>query len=247
MAAHATADGALAAADSAPASPPCARFPEWAQRARRGVRNYAEFVIVQDSDRFVLMPWAVQRTADIYRAECRQSPPRHVIDATAHIGCDTAQFASMFPDARITALEVAPAAGAALQRNMANPRLVAAGRAGGAVEVVLADCAAWLRAPPTPPPTPVADMVYFDPPWTPAPGQQRLQLGDMQLHELAALVLRQGTPLTVLKLPPAEPIEEFCRRIADAFGAPVCSACHDVAKPKGGLAYRLVFVRPIDR
>ena len=187
------------------------------------------------------MPWAVRRTADIYRAECRQTPPRHIVDATAHIGCDTAQFASMFPGARITALEVAPAAGAALQCNMANPRLVAAGRAGGAVLTVLADCAAWLRAAPAP-----ADLVYFDPPWTPAPGQQRLQLGDMQLHALAATVLGQGTPLVVLKLPPAEPIEEFCRRISDAYGAPVGSACHDVAKPRGGLAYRLTFVRPLD-
>lgn len=237
------ADAAAFAADvSSPVSPPVSpshmQFPAWACRARRGARDYAEFATVANSDRYSLMPWAVQRTADIYRAECRQTPPSHIVDATAHIGCDTAQFASMFPGARITALEIAPAAHAALQCNMANPRLVDERRAGGAVLTALADCAAWLpRAAP-------ADLVYFDPPWSPAPGAQRLQLGDMQLHAVVAMALRQGTPLVVAKLPPDVLMDEFCRRVAEAHGAPVRSACHDVTKPKGDLAYRLAFVRP---
>ena len=249
----------MAEVDVTPATPACAsaagstaidfgttdasiayqHFPAWACRAG-GARDYAEFITVQDSERYSLMPWAVRRVADIYRAECRQASPSSIIDATAHIGADTVQFASMFPAARITALECAPAAHAALQQNLANPRLVSAGRAGGAPVALLADCATWLSERESP----VADLVYFDPPWTPAAGQQRLQLGDMQLHAAVAMALRLHAPLVVVKLPPGDPVDRFCACVAEALGAPVRSSSHNVAKPKGDLAYRLLFVRP---
>lgn len=218
------------------------RFPAWACRGAAGARDYAEFITVEHSDRYALMPWGVQRTAEIYGEECRQ-PPRAIIDATAHIGADTAQFASMFPGAHITALECAPAAHAALRRNMLNPRLIDPQRAGGAVAVVLADCATWL---PDAQAARAADVIYFDPPWTPVAGAAGLQLGDMQLHAIVAMVLRQGAPLVVVKLPPDEPVDGFCRLVADARDAPICSASHDVKKPRGALAYRLLFVRPSD-
>lgn len=168
------------------------QFPEWTFRAHP---DYARLTAVPGSAYSCLMPWALRATTRAYRLELEGASsvqPATVIDAMAHVGCDTLHFLRMFPRAQVIAVEPEPATAAALRANIATARSgspgrvrvveadcveflglaagSAAGSSAGSAAGSAADSAAGSAAGSTAGSAaerlrPRADMVYFDPPW----------------------------------------------------------------------------------
>ena len=143
-------------AQQVPLSQP-SKFPNWVLETASRLRlNYSVFETAPDSHYSCLMPWGINQTQTIFRKEC-VIKPKTIIDANANIGCDTAHFAYMFPEAKITAIEMSVDTAALLQKNVS--RFSQYARAPmGKVDCVQADCLDYLK-------NVKADMVYFDPPW----------------------------------------------------------------------------------
>jgi hypothetical protein len=167
-----------------------ARNPDW------GAIDYAAFEVAPEgfvSTYSSLMPWHV-RDVDSALRELFPSPPRSVTDMTAHIGADSANFAKLFPGARVTSVEFDPGVHKVLSRNM---RHIAAalGVDKNNFKTVHGSAQHFLRTHDV-----MSDMVYFDPPW----GDDRLnlRLGDVPLPDLIADVIsRPGVRFVVAKLP----------------------------------------------
>ena len=246
------------------------QFPEWTFRAHP---DYARLTAVPGSAYSCLMPWALRATTRAYRLELEGASsvqPATVIDAMAHVGCDTLHFLRMFPRAQVIAVEPEPATAAALRANIATARSGSPGR----VRVVEADCVEFLglaagsaagsaadsaagsaagsaaeRL------RPRADMVYFDPPWcesasecaTAPPRRARLTVGSLSLGTAVGRALRYNAPLVVAKLPPAASggltAEALAAEAAAALGSPVSVSTHSILKPQGSPAYTLAFAR----
>ena len=133
------------------------------------------------------------------------------------------------------------------------------------VEIVHADCNEYLRG------CGAADIVYFDPPWcdplastaaSPATDaaigahsaadsamsarpQRRaaLEVGGRPLGAMVGETLQRTSPLVVVKLPPDYSAPQLHEEVRSSFGAPVQLREYDIHKPRGGLAYRLLFIR----
>jgi hypothetical protein len=236
-------------------------FPDWVISAGLRERtDYSEFATAPDSIYSCLLPWALHETRTAFNQECRALVAPRIIDAMANIGCDSVNFCRMFPGARVTAVEVDPATAVQLRRNVSadSPaRFFRCRRlldtleriAGGPlppIEIVQADCNDYLRG------CGAADIVYFDPPWceaAAAPNAQRpqrraaLEVGGRPLSAVVGETLRRTSPLVVVKLPPDQSGAQFQEEVQSSFGAPVQVCAYDIHKPRGGLAYRLIFVR----
>ena len=163
-----------------------------------------------------LMPWHVRSTQEALAAEFAR-PPRTIVDATAHIGVDTANFRVMFPHAAITAFEIDRGVAAVLRRNMAR----VAKATGGEVQVRAADSLEYIReltraqAP---------DLIYLDPPWggsgaaaaardpAAASARRNLGLGSLPLAAVVAMAAHAGA-VVVTKLPRETDVAEFAQRV----------------------------------
>ncbi len=125
-----------------------------------------------------------------------EEPVNRVIDATAHVGVDTAVLAYAFPDANITAVERVLKTSQIHARNM--KKLGFADRVStihGSADEYLAD-------------TPPADLVYLDPPWG-GPGYGKMSdiplsgKADIDTIPLAPVInaALKVAPVVVLKAP----------------------------------------------
>lgn len=219
------------------------RFPGHVLEASRarGLR-YDELEAAEDSHYSCLMPDHVAQVAAAYEAELGAGwAPRHIIDATANVGCDALNFRRMYPGAAVTAIELDPATAAALARN-------AAALGGGRLAAVCGDAAAYLAADPPP----QADLVYYDPPWG-GPGYQaagplRLALGGQPLGDVVGRALRGVAGLAVVKAPATADLDDLYAAVRRHGGADF--AVRDVRKARrnarGAVAFRLVFARRRD-
>jgi hypothetical protein len=70
-----------------------------------------------------------------------------------------------------------------------------------------------------------------------------LEVGGCPLSTVVSETLRHNSPLVVVKLPPDYSTAQLLPELHGALGAPVQARAYDIHKPRGGLAYRLVFIR----
>jgi 16S rRNA G966 N2-methylase RsmD len=224
------------------------RFPKYVIEAATGLPiRYELFATTSASIFSSLMPWQVKRVQEIFALEFGADAPDRVIDATAGIGGDTALFRLMWPSADITAIELETFS--ELKQNMSNiNRIVRSAVKGAPVQVLHADAVAYLGAKPAP----KASLVYFDPPWGGLDyhkaARLSLALGGRDLSEVAADALLNVAPTVIMKIPANADFNLLYAGIQlRAPGAAGGFAVHDVPRqsrsPKGGVAYRLMFVR----
>ena len=199
--------------------------------------DYGLFETVAASAHSSLMPWHLRSLQAALRHEFGAAPPRTVVDATAHVGVDAANFFVTFPGAAVTALEIDPAVAAAARRNLARVAR-AAGRA--PPEVRAADGAAFVRGLGRPGAPPPPDLLYLDPPWggggaalaaADAAVRRRrlnLELGGEPLAAVVAAALRGGAGAVAAKLPRESDTAAFAAAVAAAADAPVRTAAHAV-------------------
>jgi len=216
-------------------------FPRWIVDAaqKRGV-DYGQICVTAESQYSVLMPYQMDQVAAIYASELK-TPPAIVLDATANVGCDTIQFCKMFPEAAVTSVEINVEVSELLKRNMTHLASILGRRAVRPVTVLNGDCvqllARGLRA----------DLVYFDVPWGgpeyyKAPSM-RLMLSGRSLGDIVGETLAGNTPLVVVKVPNNADMKEFMETASSHVEHGADFRAHNIVKPKGAVAYRLVFVR----
>jgi hypothetical protein len=149
-----------------------------------------------------LMPWHLPDVDVALRAEFPGPPPRAIIDATAHIGVDSANFLRIFPRAKVTAIEIDPSVARVLRRNAA--RIAARyAQPGGGIEVVEGDSLAYLRRVAKP-----VDLIFLDPPWGGPGVHSPLDLSGEPLPKVVAELLRAARVI-VVKLPRWTDLDAF--------------------------------------
>ena len=213
--------------------------------------NYGAFETTPESAHSSLMPWHV---GSLQRALLREfgTTVQSVVDATAHVGVDTANFQTLWPEAKITACEIDPAVAAATRRNM---KTVAAALHAPPATVLVADGSRLRWAPADAP-----DLIYFDPPWgghsaaaaardpAAAAARKNLQLGGRPLPAVVAAALRRGARAVAVKLPRETDTARFRRAVSKMLSKTAFSLharVHDIgdARLPGRTAYRLLIAR----
>jgi hypothetical protein len=177
-----------------------------------------------------LLPWHAPDVNAALRAEF-PTPPAEILDATAHIGADSANFLSVFPGASLTAIEISPQVAAILRRNAAKTTR-ALGLPSGRFRVINADAniaLGLLGAEPFPDLRRRYDLVFFDPPWGGSLGDAAvpaatLCLGPLPLTSVVAGMLRQETVspdgierpsarVVLAKVPKRTDLDEFDEKV----------------------------------
>jgi hypothetical protein len=83
----------------------------------KGAGPFAPWQTLPETRYSTLLPYQVPQVSRAFRRICPEAA--WIIDATAHVGGDTANFARLFPNARIDAIELDARAFRCLQTNMA--------------------------------------------------------------------------------------------------------------------------------
>ena len=123
--------------------------------------------------------------------------PSTIVDATVHIGRDAIHFSSIFPNAKIIALDNDPDAIECLKKNIDNHADVPSN-----FNIIEADTTEWIEGPAAI----KADFYYFDPPWG-GPGynakkEMELFLGGKKIsHVINRVFDRELTQKCILKVP----------------------------------------------
>jgi len=227
--AKSTADAMRADAMRADASPSSRPFPlhiiDWSRRVPNAA-DYSKLEMAPGGRVTLyssLMPWHVASMQKALKHIFRSGAPASITDASAHIGADAVNFLRVFPQAKLTAVEVDPAVSAITKRNLAY-----AARAPAAV-VITGDGAAHIEnGAPT-------DMLYLDPPWGGASAAERqngyddqhMRLGGRSVPDLVVRALQRGFGTVVVKLPRESSTAAFSKAVRDASQSAV--RCHAYA------------------
>lgn len=231
-------------------------FPPWIVEQSRtvaGCPDYGRFETTDESSFSSLLPYQVPIVRRLLRCllpvgRARTADVQLVVDATAHVGCDTVNLASVYPNANVVAVEKDPKTCELLRRNV--QQLLPGG--GERVEVVAGDCLDYLQefaARHGP-----ACVVYLDPPWN-GPDYDRgggndrhLCLGRERMGEVVRRLARDSAALmVVVKAPVTFDLAGFKRDIAGrAEIRDILDVCkledHARRSRKGAVAYQLIVV-----
>lgn len=157
--------------------------------------DYKSLCVTPESRFFSLLPFHIPQVAASYRAILPDNI-KSIVDATAHIGVDTLNFANIFPTAKITSIEIESKAQGCLVNNTRNIR--------DRVEVIAGSFIDWGRKGISP----NIDLLYFDPPWgveyvkhKENKTKQSLFLGGYSVSDLVKSSLSSGIKTVVLKVP----------------------------------------------
>ncbi len=182
-----------------------------------------------------LLPYQSPQVEEILR-RIHPEPPKVLVDATCHIGGDTLNFARMYPDAVIHAIDIDANAVACLRVNILR---ASKNEAFGKVTVICADCTKYI-----PEARIAADMYYIDPPWYGPSYAKRnevfLFLGGENVVVLVNKILELGLSRSVLlKVPRNFAYADFELAVhgnTERFY---------IKKPqkKGSVAYGLILIR----
>lgn len=153
-------------------------FPRWVIKQDS---DYKYFITTVGSINYSLMPFHKNQVRDFikkYYAESRGDLPHTIVDASAHIGVDTINFASLYTDANIISYEFNPKTYEILKKNVEtfcqvkqwNPARFSV-RQGDIVHALLHDHN--LKC----------DMLFFDPPWG---GKDYKKYDKMSLHYVSS-------------------------------------------------------------
>ena len=121
------------------------------QRVIEACPDYKLLRVLPESLYSSLLPGQITTVSQIFKTI---SPVKTIIDANAHIGCDTINLSRIFPEAEITAIDSNPEAVDCLSHNVKALGLTN-------IKVAKADAVEYLSKMSER----EVDLVYFDPPW----------------------------------------------------------------------------------
>jgi predicted RNA methylase len=180
------------------------RFPTYI--TDQPIGNYSQFEIAPGKVSIYssLMPWHIpDMNAAICAEVARISPtwtPSTILDLTAHIGADSANFMKLFPYAKITSVEIDPSIAAILKRNMDNISTTKSNN-----EVINDDARNVIKdyiSTGKP-----ADIIFIDPPWL---GSRDIpKLGGESLIDYVKMLGQIKTEIILVKLPRESDYNKF--------------------------------------
>jgi 16S rRNA G966 N2-methylase RsmD len=156
--------------------------------------DYTKILCTNDSRYVSLMPWHIPDLINKL-APLEKTPPKKIIDMTAHVGVDAANLALTFPDAYVYAVELNPQTHALLATNLKALGVKGEAVCGNGVDFALKHATE-------------VDMVYIDPPWEGGAEYQKfknvsLTLTDgggclWEMPDLVAALRKKNPRLTVI-------------------------------------------------
>ena len=232
-----------AASTTTTAEPSFTTFPNWVVQASRKYRpaslcvDYGLLRAVQESQYSSLLPHQIPGVVAALASLGKLSGT--IVDATAHIGCDTIFFSRLYPNLPIIAIESDAHTFNALRHNLAVSRSHAT--------AVNADCTQYLADVVVPKPT---AFVYFDPPWGGRDyGKAKslvLELGGRPVSETISHTLENVSPLVVLKAPNNIDIGELGKIVTGELER-IIPIVKPTGKSRGAPIYKLLIFRRIRR
>jgi len=184
------------------------------------------------------MPHHFTQVGAIYAQAFGYWKPRKIIDATAHIGCDSIMFHAAFRSANIVALEIDSKTATVLDSNMKKMSRINCGN-NSAVTAVNMDCMQYFESDQT-----AADIIYFDPPW----GGSQYKNAAIYVMLLNAQPLGNAVKAALLHSPHARIIIRVPYN-ADIDYLETISKLqytqHIVRNPRGGVAFMLLISKAV--
>jgi FkbM family methyltransferase len=237
-------------------SPPTSPFESWIlglsdKVLRQSELDYRKLHTVSASRFSSLMPSHIAEVRETLDKWFHNNPPARIVDATAHIGVDSLNFALHFrkqvPQVHIRSFEPNPETFACLQRNVSASNLAAL------ISAEQGSCLDLLKVPSSLPAIATAeaavedrvDLVYIDAPWggTDYKDSESLHLylsderhGEVDILDLTRyLISSRFTRTVVLKVP-----GNFCFGQVDRLGLKVTR--QDILQPSRRVAFVLLRV-----
>ena len=215
------------------------RFPGWVVKlARKNRMDWKCIQVVEESRYSCLMPHHFTQVGDIYYQAFGDWKPHKIIDATAHIGCDSIMFHMTFRSANIVALEIDGKTAEILDSNMKKMSRINRGN-NRAVTAVNMDCMQYFESDQT-----AADIIYFDPPWG-GPQYKNVAVHLMRLNgkslgvAVKAALIHSPYARIIIRVPYNADIDEL------ETTSQLQYAQHAVRNPSGGIAFMLLISKAV--
>ena len=199
--------------------------------------NFEEVEITESSLFSSIEPYHLPSTTNIFEIE--EINPESIIDATGNIGGDSINFLRLFPNSKLTTLEIDTKTSYILKRNMNNLNNILNTDKEYDVKVINISAVKYFSE------FRYADMIYFDPPWG---GRDYIKsdkillyLDNISIGNIIKNILLQGmTELVILKLPINADIDIIKSDIGDV----ATYTLHEVDNYlKNKISYQLMFIR----
>lgn len=212
------------------------KFPDWVIEASHRIKGCVDYALLQTAGEVShyssLLPHQISPASDILRRLGDLGGV--IVDANAHVGCDTLNLARLYPKAKTIAVENDPLAFKCLVHN-----LQACKSSAMAVE---ADCVQYLKSGGLPNDI---TMVYFDPPWG---GRDYIQqkkidllLSGRPVVDIINYTIEKVSPLVVLKAPANFDLDLFGKGLRGATMR-VDPVKKQFGKNRGDVIYLLVIL-----
>ena len=227
------------------------KFPQFVCKMSRRIPGSIDYSLLESAGEVTtyssLMPWHVPSVQKALRTEFHNTSPI-IVDATAHIGADSANFLKIFPGAKITAIEIDNEIAKITKRNLERIAIVT----GSAPPTVIStDGLAYIDAL-----SQVPDFVYIDPPWggsnykSADKRRMRLELSGVHLPAVICTTLKKAHAV-VVKLPRETDLKWFESEVATDCETKYSVTEHAICDERRGNcaqypSYWLLFFKNID-
>ncbi|HSW76904.1 MAG TPA: hypothetical protein VLG50_07650 [Candidatus Saccharimonadales bacterium] len=198
--------------------------------------DYRYISVVKDESRYSsLMPWHISQVKNCITHFTNDISFDGIIDATAHIGCDTILFRLLFPNLPITAIEKNENTFDILKKNMNNLCQIVHHDIRG-IDIIHQDCTDYLMNRDL-----SRKLIYIDPPWNGTDYKLKtcidLHLSSYHVVDFINCLLCQNSALIIVKLPSNFNFKSF-NYIKD-----VVITYHNIVTQNNKISYILGFIR----
>ena len=226
------------------------KFPQWIidqSKSTNECIDYSLFNTNEESGYSSLLPYQVPQVVSVLREIMKGVNCRLIIDATAHIGCDTINLARTFPSANIVSLENNPhtfklltSSIAAISMSTKLDRHRFKSIHTDATKFFLTDDYQRSMG------NTKADLIFFDPPWGGSDYRKepkvQLSLSGKPISDIINEILTKGiSDLVILKAPSNFDIDGFTPFVAGTFSKyPIVKT---YGRNKGEVVYNLYVIK----
>lgn len=158
--------------------------------------DYSKIVVTPETHYSSLKPFQVDQVRNVLKSVIKQAP-KIIIDGTAHVGVDTINFAIVYPESKIVAVELNASTYTCLVTNINNFNYASRIQHRNTSIITLLNTESFGNV----------DLLYLDPPWSDKDYKTR-RLIDLYLDQnkigdiIKDLLTRKMSKMIILKVPP---------------------------------------------
>jgi len=199
--------------------------------------NYGLLSITDKSRYSSLMPWHIEQVKAIFTQETKEYDINVIVDANAHIGVDSILFRLMYPNAKITSIELDDTTYLQLEKNVKNLAAITNNKKVKPIKTLHMDCLDYIF-------DNTYDLLYFDPPWNDLEYKNKniddLYLSGRALSDIVNEVINLNECIVCIKLPANINLTTYKKKIYATY-----FHSHNIytADKKDKISYVLVFIQ----